>query len=70
MWTGTGRRSSSDGTKAMLGLDTAASGLYISRSLAEANGLTARAGDPPGTVHAEAVQLGPLVFKDCVVGRE
>ena len=56
------------GTKAMLGVDTAASGLYISRSLAEANGLAARAGDPPGTVHADAVQIGPLTFHDCVVG--
>ncbi len=55
-------------TKAMLGVDTAASGLYISRSLAEANGLVARAGDPPGTVHADAVQIGPLTFHDCVVG--
>ena len=56
------------GTKAMLGLDTAASGLYISRALADANGLAAKAGDPPGTVHADAVQIGPLLFRDCVVG--
>ena len=55
-------------TRAMLGVDTAASGLYISRSLAEANGLSARPGDPPGTVHADAVQIGPLQFRDCVVG--
>ena len=55
-------------TKAMLGLDTAASGLYVSRALAEANGMTARVGDPPGTVHADTVQMGPLTFKDCVVG--
>ncbi len=55
-------------TKAMLGVDTAASGLYVSRALAEANGLVARAGDPAGTVHAEAVQVGPLRFHDCVVG--
>ena len=55
-------------TKAQLGVDTAASGLYVSRALAEANGMTARVGDPPGTVHAEVVRIGPLTFKDCVVG--
>ena len=55
-------------TKAMLGVDTAASGLYISKALADANGLTQRTGDPTGTIHADTVQVGPLTFHDCVVG--
>ena len=54
--------------KAMLGVDTAASGLYISRALADANGLAQRTGDPAGTVHADTVQIGVLSFHDCVVG--
>jgi tetratricopeptide (TPR) repeat protein len=55
-------------SKASLIVDTAASGLYISRALAEANGLEAAIGDPPGTVRAGSVTIGPLEFLDCVVG--
>lgn len=55
-------------TKARLGLDTAASGLYISRALADENGLQATAENPPGTVQAETVRIGPLEFHDCMVG--
>lgn len=56
------------GTKVTLSLDTVASGFYITRSLAERSGLTYRAGDPANTVYAEKVQVGPLTFRDCVVG--
>jgi Tfp pilus assembly protein PilF len=55
-------------TKARLGLDTAASGLYISRALADENGLQHTAESPEGTVQAETVRIGPLEFHDCMVG--
>jgi tetratricopeptide (TPR) repeat protein len=55
-------------TKASLQVDTAASGLFISQALAEANGFEAAAGDPPGTVHVDHVKIGPLEFQDCIVG--
>ena len=54
--------------KARLAVDTAASGLYISRALAEANGLQQRAGDPPDTVRVDSVHVGRLEFRDCMVG--
>jgi hypothetical protein len=55
-------------TKAHLTVDTAASGIFISRAVADANGLTASATAPSGTVHADSVTIGGLEFKDCVVG--
>ena len=55
-------------TRATLKIDTAASGLYISRALAEANGLKQGEGAPPGTVHADSVHIGPLEFRDCTIG--
>jgi tetratricopeptide (TPR) repeat protein len=55
-------------TKASLQIDTAASGLYISRTLAEANGFKPTDGTPPGTVHVDHLQVGPLEFRDCIVG--
>jgi tetratricopeptide (TPR) repeat protein len=55
-------------SKAKLLLDTMASGLYISRTLAEQNNLRQDAGNPPGTVHVDEVHIGPLVFRDCTVG--
>ena len=53
---------------ANLTVDTAASGLYISRALADLNGFEAAAGDPPGTVRVPSVKIGSLDFQDCVVG--
>jgi hypothetical protein len=55
-------------TKASLQIDTAASGLYISRALADANGFKPSDDTPPGTVHADHLQVGPLEFRDCIVG--
>jgi Tfp pilus assembly protein PilF len=55
-------------TSARLLVDTAASGLFITRALAEANGLQQGANDPAGTVHADSVHIGPLEFRDCMVG--
>jgi tetratricopeptide (TPR) repeat protein len=55
-------------TKAKLQVDTAASGLYISRALADQNGLQPGVGAPPGTVHLDSVRIGPLEFRDCTVG--
>ncbi len=55
-------------SKAKLQIDTAASGMFVSRALAEANGLEYAAGAPPGTVHVDRVQIGPLEFHDCTVG--
>jgi tetratricopeptide (TPR) repeat protein len=51
-----------------LKLDTAASGLYITRALADENGLHAGDGDPQGTVRLDSVKIGPLEFRDCLVG--
>jgi tetratricopeptide (TPR) repeat protein len=55
-------------TKAKLVLDTAASGLYISKALADENGFQHGADAPPGTVQADTVRIGPLEFHDCMVG--
>ena len=55
-------------SKAKLIVDTAASGLYISRALADQNGMKQGADDPPGTVRADSVRIGPLEFHDCLVG--
>ncbi|MFC5862499.1 hypothetical protein ACFPT7_09380 [Acidicapsa dinghuensis] len=51
-----------------LQIDTASSGMYISKALADKNGLQPQAGDPQGTVHVDHVQIGPLEFHDCIVG--
>jgi tetratricopeptide (TPR) repeat protein len=55
-------------SNAKLQIDTAASGLYISRALAEQNGFRQAAEAPAGTVHADSVRIGPLEFRDCTVG--
>jgi tetratricopeptide (TPR) repeat protein len=55
-------------SKAKLIVDTAASGLFISKALADQNGLQQGPGDPPGTVHLSIVHIGPLEFRDCIVG--
>jgi len=55
-------------SKARLQVDTAASGLYITRALADQNGLQPAAGAPPGTVHLDSVRIGPFEFRDCTVG--
>lgn len=54
--------------KVMLGVDTAASGVSLNRAVAEANGMKSRPQDPPGTVHADQLQIGPLTFQDCLIG--
>ena len=55
-------------SKGKLIVDTAASGLYISRGLADQSGFHQGAGDPQGTVHVDSVRIGPLEFRDCIVG--
>ena len=55
-------------TRARLMLDTAGSGLFISRALAGQNGFRQDANDPPGTVRVDSLHLGPLEFRDCMVG--
>ncbi|MGA2169804.1 MAG: tetratricopeptide repeat protein [Terracidiphilus sp.] len=54
--------------KSKLIVDTAASGLYISKALADQNGFKQGAGDPAGTVRADSVRIGPLEFRDCIMG--
>jgi len=54
--------------KAKLQIDTAASGLYISSALADANGFQHLSGMPPNTVHVDSVHIGSLEFRDCMVG--
>ena len=55
-------------TKAKLQVDTAASGMYITRALADLNGLQQAADEPPGTVHADLVRIGGLEFRNCMLG--
>lgn len=55
-------------TGAKLGIDSATSGIFITRALAEENGLQQGAGDPAGTVHADSLHIGPLEFHDCMLG--
>jgi len=55
-------------TKAVLQVDTAASGLFISRALADLNGLHQAQDGVPGTVYAANVTIGPLEFHDCTLG--
>jgi tetratricopeptide (TPR) repeat protein len=54
--------------KAKLGIDTAASGLYISRALADSLGFQHAEGAPAGTVQAENLHIGALEFRNCMVG--
>ena len=54
--------------KAKLVVDTAASGLYISRALADENGFQHAIGEPANTVHVDSLRIGPLEFHDCMVG--
>ena len=51
-----------------LQLDTATSGIFITRALAAENGLHPGEGDPEGTVRLDSVKIGPLEFRDCLVG--
>ena len=53
---------------AKLQLDTAASGVYIAKALADQNGFQRALDAPAGTVQADTVQIGPLEFHDCMVG--
>ncbi len=53
---------------AKLIVDTGASGLYISRALADENGLEQAANEMPNTVHVDSLHIGPLEFRDCLVG--
>lgn len=53
---------------AKLVVDTAASGLYITKELADLNGFARAAGAPMGTAQADTVDIGPLEFHDCMVG--
>jgi len=55
-------------SKGKLIVDTAASGLYISKAISDQNGFQQGEGDPPGTVHVDSVRIGPLEFRDCIVG--
>jgi tetratricopeptide (TPR) repeat protein len=54
--------------KASLQVDTAASGLYISRALADANRFQHQSGMPENTVHVDSLRIGPLEFRNCMVG--
>lgn len=54
--------------KAKVRIDTAASGLYISRALADANGFQHASGAPANTVQVDSVHIGPLEFRNCIVG--
>jgi tetratricopeptide (TPR) repeat protein len=53
---------------AKLTVDTAASGLYISRTLAETNGFQHAEGAPANTVQVDSLHIGPLEFRNCMVG--
>jgi len=55
-------------TKVRLQVDTAASGMYISQVLADQNGFEHNSNDPAGTVRADNVKIGPLEFKNCLLG--
>lgn len=49
-------------------LDTAASGIYISRAMADASNFTHEDADPPGTVRAGSIRVGPVELHNCLVG--
>jgi thioredoxin-like negative regulator of GroEL len=54
--------------KAKLIVDSAASGLFISKALADLNGFKQGPEDPPGTAHVDSFRVGPLEFRNCLVG--
>jgi len=54
--------------KAKLIVDTAASGLFISKALADVNGFKQGPEDPPGTAHIDSFRVGSLEFRNCLVG--
>lgn len=54
--------------KAKLIVDSAASGLFISKALADLNGLKQGPEDPPGTAHVDSFRVGSLEFHNCLVG--
>jgi len=54
--------------KAKLIVDTAASGLFISKALADLNGFKQGPEDPPGTAHIDSFRVGSLEFRNCLVG--
>ena len=54
--------------KAKLIVDSAASGLFISKALADLNGFKQGPNDPPGTAHVDSFRVGPLEFRNCLVG--
>jgi len=55
--------------KAKLIVDTAASGLFISKALADLNGFKQGPEDPPGTAHIDSFRVGSAgVFANCLVG--
>jgi Tfp pilus assembly protein PilF len=49
-------------------VDTAASGLYITQTLAESNGFQHAASAPANTVQVDSLHIGPLEFRNCMVG--
>ncbi|MGB9415934.1 MAG: aspartyl protease family protein, partial [Acidobacteriaceae bacterium] len=53
---------------AKLIVDTAASGLYISRALADENGFQPVPNEPQNMVRIDTLHIGPLEFHDCLVG--
>lgn len=53
---------------AKLIVDTAASGLYISRALADENGFQSTPNEPQNMVRIDTLHIGPLEFHDCLVG--
>jgi Tfp pilus assembly protein PilF len=55
-------------SKGKLIVDTAASGIFISKTLSDLNGFQRGADDPEGTVHVDSVRIGPLEFHNCIVG--
>lgn len=55
-------------SKAKLTVDTAASGLYISQTLADTNGFQHGEGAPANTVQVDNLEIGPLQFRNCMVG--
>ena len=54
--------------KAKLIVDSAASGLFISKALADLSGFKQGPNDPPGTAHVDSFRVGPLEFRNCLVG--
>lgn len=55
-------------SKLKLLVDTAASGLYISKAVADQNGFKPGPNDPPGTVHVDSLRIGTLEFRNCMLG--